>query len=97
MWNELARTGEGKKEVVIDRLRLPEARFCCHACESTIIHGGQEDCSMCPIRWGDDGNYYHSCTDSEKSPYAKWVETYSVETRKKYAKIIANMKWRTKK
>jgi hypothetical protein len=97
MWNEFTITGGEKKEVVVDKLNLPEARFYCYACESTITSGGKEDCSICPINWGDGNKGYHSCTENEQSPYNVWVNTTCTATRKKYAKIIANMKWRTKK
>jgi hypothetical protein len=89
MWNELARTGGGSKHKVITILGLPNALASCYACES------MKTCAECPIEWVE--GVVGKCAINEKSPYLKWFHAKTLRTRKKYAKIIANMKWRTKK
>jgi hypothetical protein len=89
MWNELARTGECSKQNVIKRLGLPNALASCYACES------MKTCDKCPIEWVE--GVVGKCATHQNSPYYKWELADTTRTRKKYAKIIANMKWRTKK
>jgi hypothetical protein len=93
LWNEAHRTGEAGKSRIINRLELPYALSECYACQSVKV-GKASRCSRCPIFWV--GEIRGGCT-SPKSPYYKWENAKTPRTRKKYAKIIANMKWRTKK
>jgi hypothetical protein len=86
LWNELARTGGKFKSDVIERLGLPDASGFCYACEEC-----DTDCDKCPIDW--NGGDCANCS----SPFELWDCERDIEARKKYAKIIANMKWRTKK
>ena len=57
----------------------------CPCCHSVITYTGAPDCSECPLfsLWGDN-----CCSPS--SPYDKWENSLTIETRKKYAKIIAD-------
>jgi hypothetical protein len=90
MWNELARTGVQDKRIVMERLRLA---ISCYACVSDI-ESAQSACCGCPINWTDEKG---GICEDKGSPYEKWLNAKTVRTRKKYALIIANMKWGTKK
>jgi hypothetical protein len=95
MWNELARTGGNDKYNVTQRLGLPDVELDCYACESTKNKTGWKIyCGKCPICWTKKEKHQCLCKDS---PFKRWDSARTPRTRKKYAKIIANMKWRTKK
>jgi hypothetical protein len=97
-WLELHRTGGDDKETAIIHLGLPVAAFCCYACESVQFFGvNYGECRRCPVQWGDTENCYSCCEKDIKSPFRKWLKAKTPRTRKKYALIIANMEWRTKK
>jgi hypothetical protein len=93
LWNELARTGEDGKGEIIERLGLPCSCHDCYACDSSD-KSGRSCPEGCPILWSN--GKYTAC-DAWDSPFKKWSEAKTSRTRKKYALIIANMKWRTKK
>jgi hypothetical protein len=90
MWNELGETGSADKDTAIIKLNLPDAYGACYACESDIEKsGGKGGCLKCPVIWGNNPN---SCGKGD-NPYTKWEYAETPRTRKKYAKIIANLKW----
>jgi hypothetical protein len=97
MWNELARTGGESKLDVFQKLSLPNAECRCFACREDRAIRDTETCMSCPISWVKGFKGYCICDSDEKSPYYKWEHAKTPRTRKKYAKIIANMNWRTKK
>jgi hypothetical protein len=98
LWNELGVTGGDDKLDVIVELGLPAASFDCYACESVSFYGMDwGECKKCPLQWVEEKNRFCICENNQESPYLKWLHAKTTRTRKKYAKIIANMKWRTKK
>jgi hypothetical protein len=96
MWNELARTGGPSKHFALEVKSLPHALHNCYACESTR-ECFEKNCNICPIEWVEGKKHLAVCQTSPLSPFFKWEHAENTRTRKKYALIIANMKWRTKK
>jgi hypothetical protein len=92
---ELHRTGGDDKLVAIFALDLPRASFNCYACESVDFIGvDYGECKKCPLRWTKAEAKFCLCETDAGSPYYRWLKAQTPRTRKKYAKIIANMKWR---
>jgi hypothetical protein len=97
-WMELHRTGGDDKVVAIEALGLPDVCWNCYACENANFRGQDIGaCEKCPLRWTNAKARFCLCELDQNSPYARWLKAKTPRTRKKYAKIIANMKWRTKK
>ena len=68
---------------------VPAVDSNCFACE--IILQREALCKNCPINW----NPFNSCIENESS-YTKWDKAKSLKTRKKYAKLVRDVKWRRK-
>jgi len=68
---------------------VKEVMALCFACkEAGINKNGYSNCHRCPIKW--NGGHCENI-DSE---YAKWHDSKTDKTRKKYAKIIRDKEWR---
>jgi hypothetical protein len=92
MWMELHRTGMRSKQIARDNIGLPYSMHNCDACESTQKYG-EKNCRICPIKWVEGKIHTAICQTHKLSPFYKWEHAKTPRTRKKYAKIIANMEW----
>lgn len=59
----------------------------CFACEIT------DDCNQCPLQWPRR----LTCEPSADSLYNKWVHAEDMKKRSRYARQIANLKWKGRK
>lgn len=78
-WRWCKRTGKDKKDWP-EWENYPNILYNCFLCEYT-----QENCDKCPLEWNTE-----SCLDVG-SYYRRWLEAKTPRTRKKYAKLIAEL------
>ena len=89
-WRWAGKTGKYKKEW--PGLHGEYIENDCFLCEYDNQHKGSYCCNTCLIIWpSEDG----SCEGSG-SPYDKWGAATTPRTRKKWAKVIAELPERTK-
>ena len=99
MWGELHITGDKYKtstkhlfsEYEWDRAQYGTTCFAC----AEFARGNYRNCKYCPINWGVVRGKFEvdpPCT-CPGSPYHEWLHAKSVEERKKWAGVIAEMKW----
>ena len=105
MWDNLHLTGSKYKtstkhlfsEAELDRAKRENMCFAC----AEFVRRNYYNCKNCPINWGVYSMEITpigvpQCTYPE-SPYHKWLHAKSVEERKKWAGVIANLKWEGQK
>jgi hypothetical protein len=100
LWDDLAKSGNKSKSSSSIWKDLTYKHLCtesvirslCFCCQFRTI----DDCKKCPIKWSKEDiiEDYNSCFYSKDSPYFKWFIARTIKTRKKYAAIIRDMKWK---
>lgn len=90
IWRQLAETGSNNKASVSDNIFKLSNRPLFAVCAEAKIRTGEygyNKCKNCPVRWIDKSNSFNDCV-RDGSPYNKWIDAKTVESRKHYAKQV---------